>query len=330
MRILHVAYAGAPHVIQWTQHFARRGDEVHIASLEYKDVEGVTVHKLSNSSSPTLRPMTCGLQISNLCKQIKPDVIHAHYTTKYAYWAALADVHPLIVQPWGSDVFVESKQSKAKKEYTKFTFSQADVVVCASRHLRNYIGANYNPSAQTLLREMQIGIDLNMFHNRRPSMRRELVVFSPRGRSPHYRQESIETAVRSLIMTDHNIDYLSLSNGPLPTEVMADRYQCSDVVVSIPYTDQFSSCLQEAMACGCIPIVADLPAYHQHLTHGVNARYVSKDATPEEIAREVVWCIEHPEEKAGYVKKNREIAEREFDWDKCITKLEELYEEVSR
>jgi len=324
VKIVHVGDATSIFVPRWAQHFASRGDEVHIIGYEPAEVEGVRVHTLPKATGANIADrMHEGIALKKLLDKIKPDIVHAHYTTKYAWLATLADYHPLIVQVWGSDMLVET--GEVSREKTKKSLESADAIVTASQHMAEKI-ADIGFTA----RVYQIGIDLSVFNGRGVGERgKDFVIFSPRGRSPHYRQENIEEAVCLLITTDHNVDYLRLLGDTLPAEVMADRYQCSDAVVSIPYTDQFSSCLQEAMACGCTPIVADLPAYHEHLEHGVNARYVSSEASPEDIAREILWCMSHPEDMARYRSNNRVIAEREFNWGKCIKRYEELYDECA-
>ncbi|HBE80849.1 MAG TPA: glycosyl transferase family 1, partial [Firmicutes bacterium] len=44
----------------------------------------------------------------------------------------------------------------------------------------------------------------------------------------------------------------------------------SHLMVSIPKSDGTPVSLLEAMAAGCLPVLADLPVYHDWITDGVN------------------------------------------------------------
>ncbi|MGD9118479.1 MAG: glycosyltransferase, partial [Dehalococcoidia bacterium] len=111
-----------------------------------------------------------------------------------------------------------------------------------------------------------------------------------------------------------------------PTE-MAVLYNASDVLVSIPKTDLFAISIQEGMACGVIPIVANLEVYQQYLIDGENG-YIVDPQYPQQIAEKIIHCIEHPELRNDFYKINRKIIEENENWDKNMVKMEALYDSI--
>jgi glycosyltransferase involved in cell wall biosynthesis len=55
---------------------------------------------------------------------------------------------------------------------------------------------------------------------------------------------------------------------------MVDFYRTGSIMLSVPESDGTPMSLLEAMACGCIPIVSDLPSLREWIVDGVNGRLV--------------------------------------------------------
>ena len=333
MRIVHVGDArpSSVFVARWAEDLAKRHD-VHVISFYRAELDGIKVHVVPRVLlGVPYGDRMLGMMVKAILAKIKPDVVHAHYTTSYAYVAALANYHTLLVQAWGSDIWVASEMGEKWQKRTELALKKADRVLMTSDALRQHIEIRYGRSEKMVVIP-PIGIDLKVFAYRPDRDGRQFVVFSPRGGDgrPHYRQDVIDEAMQ--IMAGSG-SFPTLKYIKAPTEKskeeMAELYHRADCVISVPYSDQFASTLQEAMACGCVPIAADLPAYRGYLKHGWNARVLGKVAAPE-IVEQVIWCMENREGRQEYRERNRGIAEREFDWDKCMKGLEEIYEEVGK
>jgi glycosyltransferase involved in cell wall biosynthesis len=257
------------------------------------------------------------------------------------------------MQAWGSDIMVAPKKSKLTKFLVNLALSKADVIITASDYLKEYLYATFNTSKDKV-EVIPIGIDLDIF-KKIPNVH-DFTILSPRALTSHYRIENIVQAMPQVIAkypsvaliilkgsaTDNayqeKIEQLIidlgisqnviLTNKELSLSEMAEVYNASNVLVSIPKTDQFSSCIQEGMACGVIPIVGDLEVYKLYLTHGYNALFIDPES-PESIANAVLLCIENPYLKERFYEINRQIIIENEDWSKNIKKLEELYNEYT-
>ena len=64
----------------------------------------------------------------------------------------------------------------------------------------------------------------------------------------------------------HAVAYI----GDLPDDhAIADLYRLGAVVVSVPSSDGTPQLVLEAMACGAVPVLSDLPSLHVWVAQGV-------------------------------------------------------------
>jgi glycosyltransferase involved in cell wall biosynthesis len=302
------------------------------------------------------------IQVKRLLKRVKPDILHTHYVMVYGFLGALTGFHPFVLSVWGSDVLVAPKNSKSARFQVKFALKRADFVSTTSQYLKVYLHEEFNLPDHKVV-AIPWGIDLGIFHKGYETEVKELklnlgmddsnfVILSPRHLRSHYRIEHIiqtlphiltrhpnvtlillkgtaqekayESQIRNLMKELGVAENVRLIHEELKPEDMAVLYNTSGALISIPKSDQFASSIQEGMACGTIPIVADLEVYHQYLTDGENAFFVNPE-DPSEIAQRMIYCIENPDIREKFYAVNRRIIEDNEDWNKNARKMEELY-----
>src|ERR1041385_3957155 len=115
MRICYFADAISIHTKRWCSHFASLGHEVHLVSFRKADIPNVTFHLLDAGNidvrGGNWKVLLQYKKLRKILKEIKPDVLHAHYATSYGTVGALAGFHPYIITTLGSDVLISPKQS---------------------------------------------------------------------------------------------------------------------------------------------------------------------------------------------------------------------------
>jgi len=139
LRILAVADARSIHTLRWARRLADRGHDVHVVSnrvgADPRETEGVTVHDLLALEPlmrvPKLRRLRFGPAIRRLAASVEADVVHGHGITPYAYWGALAEVHPYVVSPWGRDVLQDALKEPGRSRALR-TWRSADYLVVNS------------------------------------------------------------------------------------------------------------------------------------------------------------------------------------------------------
>jgi len=139
LRILAVGDARSLHTLRYAQRLASRGHDVHVVSnrtgADPRETEGITVHDLLRLEPlmhvPRVRRLRFGPAIRRLAGRIGADVVHGHGITPYAYWGALAEVHPYVVSPWGRDVLVDALKEPGRSRALR-TWRSSDCLVVNS------------------------------------------------------------------------------------------------------------------------------------------------------------------------------------------------------
>ena len=93
--------------------------------------------------------------------------------------------------------------------------------------------------------------------------------------------------------------------GFIPRKALLQNIRRAHFFISAALSDSTPVSLLEAMALGAVPVVSDLPALAQWVTHGLNGLLFNPQ-DPEELAHWLEWAFERPE----FVRRAREINKR--------------------
>ncbi|MEB3187795.1 MAG: glycosyltransferase [bacterium] len=134
-RLLLLADAGSIHTRRWARALAARGREVHVASLRPFDIPGVTVHGLRGPLPGRLGIPGVLPRVRQLVRELRPDLVHAHYATSYGLLGALSGHRPLMISVWGSDVYEWPQLGPLHRALLRFNLSRASLVGATSPEL---------------------------------------------------------------------------------------------------------------------------------------------------------------------------------------------------
>ncbi len=364
MKICFIGSARSIHVQRWVKWFVEKGHEVHLITPSYAEIEGVKIHKIGGKDSSITNFVRKMFQTRQLVKKIKPDILHAHYVFGYGTFGAFANYHPFVVSAWGSDVLREHKESFIKRYVIKHALKKADMVTTTAKFMGKYLAKGFGLPENKIVR-IPWGIDLKIFHRgyeEEVKKLREkleikdnsLVIISNRHLSPKYEIQTIIESAPYVIKKHSNMVFVFIRGYGEPTfedkmrtiaeklgiiknirfvsrfvspEEMVVFLNMSDILISIPKTDQFASSVMEGMACGTIPVVSNIEAYKQYLKDEENAFFINPDDS-KELTEKTIYCIEHPKIKERFYEINKKIIEENEDWSRNAIKMEELYAKI--
>jgi glycosyltransferase involved in cell wall biosynthesis len=363
LRVLAVADGQSIHTQRWARRLADLGHELHIVSnrvaVRPQDVAGMHVYDLRRLDAltrvPGLRRMWFGRAIRRLARAVGADVVHAHATMPYGWWAAQAAVHPLVVSPWGRDVLVDASAEPGRSR-ARAALEAADwVVVNSDAIARAAIQAGADSGRIT---HILWHANLEGFGPERANkagLRREfgwpedaVVILSLRNlqertnidvlvrafarvqrQEPHTRlliaarggthRPAIEGLVEELRLSDtatfHRVD----------PEDLPELAASGDLVVSIAATDSSPSSLLEAMASGQPLVAGWCPSIDEWVRPGEGAEMVEcrdEDALTEALLR----LIRDPELRRSYGERNARVTRERISESGPV--LESLYRDL--
>jgi glycosyltransferase involved in cell wall biosynthesis len=320
MRICYLADPSSIHTQRWLQYFSSAGHEVHLVNCSLQplaifDWPGAIHHNIAWPSPPVpglrglARLAARTLNLRRLIRDIRPDIVHAHYVNGPGWYASLSGFHPLVMTAWGTDIFANLPHGPLPDRWlTALALWRADLVTADARQLMDIMRPYLGPQARAEL--VRFGIDTRQFSpgpdrtwQSRLGLNGAPVILSIRQCVRHYNidtivdalpqvqrvvpgarlllkqmgdrtQDAYNVELRSLIARLGLTDWVTFV-PPVGYDEMPDLYRCASAVVSVPSWDGMPVSVLEAMACG-VPIVAsDLPALRELREYGAQFELVA-------------------------------------------------------
>ena len=364
MRLLFISNPNNIHTRRWVSWFARHGHEVCVIG-DTRLVEpwpGVELFDLpARFDASALRWPAWALWTRQIVHRWRPDVLHAHRVSSAGWLAAASGFHPLVITPWGTDLYQHPQRSRLARWLAGFVLRRADLATADSQDLRRQ--AIHFGAAAERSHVVQWGVDTAVFRpgdsaewRQRLALGAAPVILRPRAVHPIYNLDSIVAALPAvrasfpgavLVLRDYNTDAATKAQlqsqiaalrlqdavrwvGPLPRyEDSAGLYCLADVAVSVPTSDGTPVSVLEAMACGAPIVASDLPSLREWITPGDNGLLVlAGDA--QALAQAIVELLADPLRRAAFSQRNLDLIRQRADHDVEMGKMEALYVGLAR
>ncbi|MGD9856181.1 MAG: glycosyltransferase family 4 protein [Planctomycetaceae bacterium] len=247
------------------------------------------------------------------------ELLHAHCTSGSGFTAWLSG-HPYLVTTYGSEIFGAADRGRLYRWIIRRILHGALRVTATTPRMAETLQQDFGVPADRI-RTFSLGYDSDLFVPASDDARRRLrsdlelpiderIWVINRRSLPLYRTLEVVTGFLNSCEHDHGgcLVVLSGDDDPaytrqvrsliagspygtrvrlirefLPAEDVAAWLQAADFAVSVPKTDQLSTSILEAMACGAVPVLSDLDAYRP--LHTCPAVQRIQDCSAEGFAR---------------------------------------------
>jgi L-malate glycosyltransferase len=360
VRILGIGDGRSIIFLRWAWRLAERGHEVHVLSDRITDrpgeLDGITAHNVRDLGPlmrvKGMRRLGFGSAVRGLAERLDVDLVHGHYLLPYGWWAAWADVHPLVLSPWNTDIFTYGRDRRRGRKLVRKAIARADEFVVSS--LGNAEETIRLGAPADKVHRIVWYVDLRPFgpEHRDPGLRERLgwpggslVVLSLRNYRPNtnldvlvraFARAQREVPEARLILAarggwvkeeiDRLLDELALRDRVAQVFARPDElptYAASaDIGVSIASTDATPASMIESMASRLPMVMGDAVTIDEWITPGEGGEVVQcreEDAVTEALLK----LLRDPDLRARYGERNeRVVRERLGDPGE---QLEELY-----
>lgn len=282
--------------------------------------------------------------------QVQPDLVHAMRIPYEGMLAALAlDDQPevlLLISVWGNDFTLHASANPWMGALTRRAMHRASALHtdCAVDQERAATWG-FQAGKPALVLPGNGGIDLSLFH---PADQREvsLQVINPRGVRVYVRNDTFFQAIPQILKELPETRFLCLGMQgealaerwlnrfgidsqvdllpKLPREQVAEVFQGCAVAVSPTTHDGTPNTLLESMACGCFPIVGDIPSLHEWIEPGVNGLLVDP-GDPAALAGAVVLALRDVGLRQRAQAVNRQIIQARAEYQACMQQATAFY-----
>lgn len=293
--------------------------------------------------------------------RFRPDVVHgfeAYYNGLATAWAG---PYPKVLTPWGMDIHRDAVSGGLAAWMVRQALRGVDRITTNDDTLPDYLSKRFGIPAERV-EPFSWGVDLKVFRSGLDGegavWRERLkipngapVILSPRNLDPYWGAETvIESLPQILRDSPTTVAVILASAGEagfreqlkeraktlgvagsirwvedwLQPEQMAALFNLAAAFVSIPKTDLLALTGLEGMASGCVPVVANLPAYARHIRPGVNAAVIDH-VTPKALAEAVTMVLRDDQFRRSARDYNIELMRREEDASVNMAKIEKVY-----
>ncbi len=295
MRIAFLGDGSLGHIRRWAGYFHGQGHDVLLVSFE--DVTGCPfpARRIRRLLPTKLAGYAAALgAVKKELASFAPDIVNAIYVGGYGFIGAQSGYRPLVISAIGSDMLVDYPSSFVHRLQIEYALKRASLVTTDAESLSAAVEhAGMEPSK---IVEIYFGIDPSTFNmeERTPRGDGPLRIVSTRNIYPVYRPGTIVDAFAKVLENDVDAHLVICGDGPaltaleikvkdllgigdhvtyagrLPPKGIAAELKKADIYISASISDSTSVSMLEAMACGAVPIVTDLPANREWIRDGVN------------------------------------------------------------
>ncbi len=274
-----------------------------------------------------------------LIERWRPTVVHVHQadaTAWHAVRAARPMGVPVVITLWGSDVLSLPHRGWWQRAMVRHALRGAAAWTADAKVLLRAAQAIAGADAPPWREWIPLGIDEPPELG---TVARERRILSCRLHKPLYRIDAVvrafaqvapqlpgwvlevaaageqTPALRALAQALGVADRVEFT-GMLAAPQLAQAYRRSALLVSVPESDGTSVSLLEAMAAGCLPVLADLPANREWVRDGENGLIVEEgaavlvDALAHALVRGARWWAEGGWDASGRPLNETLIAQR--------------------
>lgn len=352
MKIVFIANAVSIHTIRFVEYFAQLNYTVHLISYIPPEtpIPGVILHILpSFFSNIYLDFFPRQIYIHKIIHQVKPDLVHAMYVSKFGWHLVPIRGIPLVLTALGDDILILPHNGLIFFLYTKLALKKADLIYAVSEHIRQAIITEYKILPDKV-KNLPIGVDTTLFHpgpgdsSIRPHPIR---IFSNRGFRHEYDPKTIIDAVGIVHTTYPDIE-VTLKGGGCERKFfeeyvsekgfdsfihfldrtdyscVADDYRNADIFVSAAISDGTPVSMLEAMASGIACIMTDVGGVPEWIRDGFNG-LLFPSKKPDILAKKVIFLIENPDERKKLGNNAQKTIEFRGDWGRIMKEMEDDY-----
>jgi|GEM_PF-4482226 len=380
MKLLLFTSVRAVHSKKWLASLATEFD-LHVACFsapQLDRIEGVTYHELLSGTQPALAKESDaaggGVKISKeawltfkngikfakrfaqIIEQVQPDVIHAHQSVPFGWYAVRARsasdfVAPLVVSVWGTDVMAYPEQHWLFKLMNYIVLKRATALTATSKAL---VAAARRWSKRTDWLVIPFGVDPLVFVKKSAVAARATTF----GMAKQLRfvgdidVYGLQTAIKALAIarkTTHELTLEIAGDGPQAEFLrwLAQKNGVTDAVtflgtkppqelgkimagwdaLLLPSTQEsFGVVAVEAAAVGIPVLGSDVGGIPEIVVENVTGRLFSQ-LTPEKLAAAML-SLDERLLKSAYEHGPKLVAER-FTWQASVERMKKVYEALS-
>lgn len=359
MKICYLADASSDHTKKWCKFFKDKGYDIHVISLTSGQIDGVKVHCLNVNSNKVhgessfykITYIFEMFKIKRILKEIKPDIVHAHYASSYGLMGSLLNYHPYVLSIWGSDVYEFPLKGRIFKSIIKYNLRKADKILSTSRAMAEETKKYTKKSIYIT----PFGVDRNIFKpiksiKENNSKRSNILIGTVKTLDHKYGIKYLIKAFAMLKEDFNNVKLEIAGNGNEKRELkdlcsklnlnedvkflgrlnqneVVQAFNRFDIAVFPSNSESFGVAAVEAQACGTPVIVSNVGGLPEATSQGYSSIIV-EPRNPFEIYTALKKLIEDTNLRTQMGKNGVEFVKKNYDIIDNFNYINSIYNKI--
>jgi glycosyltransferase involved in cell wall biosynthesis len=348
MKVVLLAPGKSSHTHKWAMFYKEQGIDVTVVTFKdhfsEQNAQEIPTKVLPKHLPGKLSYLTSVFSLRSILKELKPDIVHAHFASSYGLVGAMAGFHPYFVSVWGTDIFQFPNKSKLNRRMIVYTLRNADVV-CSTSHIMAEETKKY---VDKPIEVTPFGVNLNLFYPELHPVRPQYKIGIAKGLEDKYGFRDLFQVFADLRNNLPNTQLVIIGSGPMEQEYrelcralgiqeavtftgqvvntkIPSLVRDLDLVVLPSYEDSFGVTAIEAMACA-IPVVAyDAGGLKEVILDGESGVLVSM-GNKDELRHAIEQLLLDDKHRTEMGKHGVEHVRRSYDWQENASRMVKLYQ----
>ncbi len=305
--------------------------------------------------------------LQEVVERIRPDILHAMRIPYEGMVASMAmnriamdkrgmKKPLLVISVWGNDFTLHARATPSIYHHTQQALLAADGLhTDCERDQRLAIELGFAAAKPKIVLPGGGGVQIDTFYpaeveDKAGGNNQPVTIINPRGFRAYVRNDTFFHAIPLVIEKSPDEHFICPAMRPeaqaekwvrelgigekvdlLPAQSrqqMADLFRQAQITVSVTTHDGTPNTLLEAMACGSFPIVGDIEALREWITHGVNGLLVDP-GDPKALAEAILLAISQPNLRKQARDRNLQLVRERAEYGKIMQAAEEFYRLIS-
>lgn len=307
--------------------------------------------KINNLSYPSLskiRYLQSIFLLKKTIKNLKPDIIHAHYASSYGFIALLSGFKPFVTSAWGSDIYLFPKRNFVNFFIMKKIINKSHKVFSTSNAMKNEIVENFKRDD---IQVIPFGIDIDLF---KPSKTKteKFVVGTIKSIEKHNGIDCFLEAVEMIIHKHNkNIEFIIVGKGTeqklmekkafdlkignnvnflgfVPHHKTIDYFNELSIFVAVSTRESFGVSVLEAAACEIPSITSNIGGLVEVNKNGETGLIINPN-NPKELAEAIIKLYENNKLRKILGRQARERVIKYFNWENNVIHQLDIYRKIA-
>ncbi|MCS0673424.1 glycosyltransferase [Cytobacillus firmus] len=347
MKVVLLSPSKSSHTHKWALFYKQQGIEVtvvtfkdHYSEENAKEVHTVVLPKLLPGKLSYLFAVS---HLRKLLKELKPDILHAHFVSSYGLVGALTQFHPFYVSVWGTDIYQFPLKNTVNRRIVEYTLGKADVI-CSTSHIMAKETSKYTDKE---IEVTPFGVDLSLFCPKKKEEGTSLKIGIAKGLDDVYGFRDLFQAFVILRSSFQELELMIVGDGPMreeykeicrslgiadavhfigrvPNHLVPNYLREMAVVVMPSLEESFGVTAVEAMACGVPVVVSNADGLKEVVKNRETGLIVSKE-NPDMLAKAVAELLNDEGLRDILGQNGVKHVRDHYDWQENAGRMIKLY-----